>query len=194
MAPRTMNRKEALARVAWILGGTVVGANLFLEGCTRPLTSHLKHLFDLSTIDFLGDVADTILPPTGSPGAKEAGVGEFIPVMVRDSYDEKNQKVFMRGIDKLRHTANDNYGRAFQQLTINERTKLLETIDREAKDHQLNKTMEDPDHYFHLFKQLTLLGFFSSELGATKALRYVQIPGRYDGDYPYKEGDRAWAV
>ena len=49
-------------------------------------------------------------------------------------------------------------------------------------------------HYFTLMKQLTLFSFFTSEVGATKALRYVSIPGRYDGDMPYQKGDRAWAT
>lgn len=188
-----MNRREALQRVAWIMGGTVVGANLFLEGCTRTVTKGVEGLFEPETIDFIGDVADTILPPTQSPGAKEAGVGEFIPVMVRDCYTKADQDVFLKGLKKLENDAHDKYGRKFQQLTAEERTDLLAQTDKEAKEHQRNKYPQDPNHYFYLFKQLTLLGFFTSELGATKALRYVQIPGRYDGEYPYQKGDRAWA-
>ncbi|MBK1439309.1 gluconate 2-dehydrogenase subunit 3 family protein [Parapedobacter sp. ISTM3] len=189
-----MNRREALARVAWIMGGAVVGANLFLEGCTRKATKHVEGLFEPEMVDFLGDVADTILPPTSSPGAKEAGVGAFIPVMVKDCYTANEQKTFVDGLGKLEDAADEKFGRKFQELNATERTELLAAIDKEAKDYQKSKTAEDPDHYFHLFKQLTLLGFFTSELGATKALRYVQIPGRYDGDYPYKKGDKAWAT
>ena len=190
-----MNRREALARVAWIMGGTVVGANLFLEGCTRQKASQgVDALFEQDTVDFLGDIADTILPPTSSPGAKEAGVGSFIPVMVRDCYTEVDQNTFVEGLGSLENAARDKFGRKFGELDTSERTELLAVIDKEAKTHQRNKTNEEPNHYFHLFKQLTLLGFFTSELGATKALRYVQIPGRYDGDYPYKKGDKAWAT
>ncbi len=189
-----MNRREALARVAWIMGGTVVGANLFLEGCTRKATKDVASLFEPATIDFLGDVADTILPPTSSPGAKEAGVGAFIPVMIRDCYTPNQQKIFMEGLVKLEDASKKGYGKTFQELNASERTELLAAIDEEAKDHQKRKADDDPDHYFSLFKQITLLGFFTSELGATKALRYVQIPGKYDGDYPYKKGDKAWAT
>lgn len=189
-----MNRREALARVAWIMGGAVVGANLFLEGCTREAAKNVESLFEPATVDLLGDIADTILPPTSSPGAKEAGVGAFIPVMVKDCYAQDDQKTFVDGLAKLEDAAKEKFGRKFQELDLNERTELLAAIDKQAKDHQRNKTGEDPNHYFHLFKQLTLLGFFTSELGATKALRYVQVPGRYDGDYPYKKGDKAWAT
>ncbi|MGK6353325.1 gluconate 2-dehydrogenase subunit 3 family protein [Parapedobacter sp. DT-150] len=189
-----MNRREALARVAWIMGGTVVGANLFLEGCTRKVTKDVESLFEPETIDLLGDIADTILPPTSSPGAKEAGVGAFIPVMVKDCYTADQQKTFMEGLGKLEDAANEKFGRKFQELNATERTELLAAVDKEAKEYQKSKSEEDADHYFHLVKQLTLLGFFTSELGATKALRYVQVPGKYVGDYPYKKGDKAWAT
>ena len=55
------------------------------------------------------------------------------------------------------------------------------------------KKVEEPPHYFRMMKELTLLGFFTSEIGSTKALRYVETPGSFDGDVPYKKGDRAWA-
>src|SRR5690606_25156504 len=109
-------------------------------------------------------------------------------------YTVDDQKTFIEGLTKLEDVAKDKFGRKFQELTITERTELLAAIDKEAKDYQRKRANEEPNHYFHLFKQLTLLGFFTSELGATKALRYVQIPGRYDGDYPYKKGDKAWAT
>lgn len=188
-----MNRREALTRVAWIMGGAVVGANLFLEGCTRAATESVETLFEAGSIDFLGDVADAILPPTSSPGAKEAGVGSFIPVMVRDCYTPEDQQVFMEGLKQIDKVSTDQYGRKFQELNAAERLAVVDGIDRESKAYHHNKTAEQPNHYFNLFKQLTLLGFFSSEIGATQALRYVQIPGRYDGDIPYKKGDRAWA-
>jgi len=189
-----MNRREALERVAWIMGGVVVGGSLFLEGCTREATKNVEQLFNPDMTDLLGDIADTILPPTDSPGAKEAGVGEFIPVMVKDCYTPEQQQIFLEGLDKFQQAAKDKFGRKFQDLNADERLELVNAVDKEAKAHQREKAGDVPDHYFHLFKQLTLLGFFTSELGATQALRYVQIPGRYDGDFPYKKGDKAWAT
>jgi hypothetical protein len=71
---------------------------------------------------------------------------------------------------------------------------LLTDLDKEAKGIFKNQKKEDPNHYFSMIKQLTLLGYFTSEVGATKALRYIPVPGKYDGNYPYKKGDRAWAL
>lgn len=189
-----MNRREAINRVAWIMGGTVIGANLLLEGCTRTATPTVEGLFDPATMDFLGDVAEGILPETDTPGAKEAGVGEFIPIMVKDCYTAEDQDIFVKGLSDIDARAKQEYDRNFQELAADERTALLHSIDKEAKAYHGSKEPDEPNHYFHLFKQLTLLGFFTSEVGATKALRYVQVPGRYDGEYPYQKGDKAWAI
>lgn len=189
-----MNRREALSRVAWIMGGTIIGTNLFLEGCTRNAATGVEVLFEEGNIDLLGNIAETILPQTATPGAKEAGVGSFIPVMIRDCYTPEDQKVFLDGLAKLDETAKTKFSKVFQDLNKEQRTELITAIDKEAKDYQKNKKAEDPNHYFSILKELTLLGFFTSEAGATKALRYVFIPGKYDGNYPYKKGDRAWAL
>ena len=67
-------------------------------------------------------------------------------------------------------------------------------LDKEAKDFNKNKKKEDPPHYFALMKQLTLLGYFTSEPGATQALNYVSVPGKFEACIPYKKGDKAYAL
>jgi hypothetical protein len=54
-------------------------------------------------------------------------------------------------------------------------------------------TADSPPHYFRMMKELALLGFFTSEVGMTKAMRYVESPGRFDPCLPYKAGEKAWA-
>ncbi len=75
-----------------------------------------------------------------------------------------------------------------------QRTAVLIEMDNEQKNYQKAKKKEDPNHYFRMMKELTMLGYFTSEVGATKALRYLPVPGKYDGDVPYKKGDKAWAL
>jgi hypothetical protein len=188
-----MNRREALNRVALLIGGTVIGGHLFLEGCTRPATKTVEGLFETPQVDFLGNIADVILPETATPGAKEAGVGAFIPVMVKDCYTEEDQKIFVDGLTKLEDASKKKFNKTFENLSFEERTELIKEIDQETNEYHANKKPEDPKHYFRMIKELTLLGYFTSELGATKALRYNPIPGRFEGDIPYKKGDRAWA-
>jgi len=53
---------------------------------------------------------------------------------------------------------------------------------------------EQPAHFFRMMKELTLLGYFTSEIGCTQALRYAETPGRFDPCLPYAPGERAWAA
>ena len=190
-----MNRREALNQVALLLGGTIVGGSLFLEGCK---TADKKMAVGLpltkEQIAFLDEIAETIIPATDTPGAKDAKVGEFMQVMVTDCYEEKDQKIFLEGLNKINEASDKKYQKDFMTISPEQRKELLTGIDKEAKDYVAAKKKEDPNHYFSLMKQLTLLGFFSSEVGATKALRYVAIPGKYEGCIPYKKGDKAWAT
>ena len=186
-----MNRREALSRVALIMGGTVLGAEAFLSGCT---TGAPGISFSKTDIAFLNEIAETIMPATNTPGAKEAKVGEFMTVIVNDSYETKDQTTFMEGLKKLNEASTKANSKSFMEATATQRHDLLEALDKEAAAYQKAKKKEEPKHYFTMLKELTLWGFFSSELGATKVLRYVAVPGKYEGTVPYKKGDKAWAT
>ncbi|MBV2225336.1 MULTISPECIES: gluconate 2-dehydrogenase subunit 3 family protein [Sphingobacterium] len=189
-----MNRREALKNVAFIVGGSVIGANLFLQGCTRPASKEVASLFEGDTPDFLGELAEAILPKTSTPGAKEAGVGQFIPVMIRDCYEEKDQKAFMDGLNGVDDRAQKEFKKGFAELSAEEKLQFVNNYDKEANEYQSNKKEGDANHFFTMLKQLTLTGYFTSEVGMKQALRFVKIPGKFDGNYPYKKGDKAWAL
>ena len=191
-----MNRRDALSRVALLLGGTIIGAEAFLSGCKNSETKVSSALdFSKDNIAFLDEVGETILPATASsPGAKEAKIGEFMKTIVTDCYEEKDQKVFATAVDKINDAAKKKYSKGFLELAADEKHDLLVDLDKEAKEYGKTKKEGDPNHYFSQVKQLTLWGYFTSEPGATKALRYVAVPGRYEGCVPYKKGDKAWAT
>lgn len=189
-----MNRRDALSRVALLVGGSVIGAQAFLTGC-KTSTKYGESLnFTPEDIAFLDEIAETILPKTDTPGAKEAKVGEFMTVWVKDCYEEKDQKIFLEGMNKLNESSVQKNGKSFMESTPEQRHELLVGLDKEAKEYSKAKKPEDPSHYFSLMKQMTLMGFFTSKEGATKALRYVAVPGKYEGCIPYKKGDKAWAL
>ncbi len=188
-----MNRREALNTVALLLGGTIIGAEAFLSGCKT--TPKKTGLFATTDIALLDEVGETILPTTASsPGAKATQIGQFIKTYVTDCYEPNDQQIFTDGIGHLNDVSNKKYDKDFMSLSDTQKHDLLVTLDTEAKNYQKGKKDSDPHHYFSLMKQLTLLGYFTSEIGATKALRYVAVPGRYDGCVPYKKGDKAWAT
>ncbi|MFT4156254.1 gluconate 2-dehydrogenase subunit 3 family protein [Parafilimonas sp.] len=213
-----MDRREALQRVALIMGGAVIGAEAFLSGCKT--TPAKEGLFSADDIALLDEVGDTILPATSSPGAKAAQIGEFMKTMVADCYAEDDQKIFTDGITKLQDAAKKKYSKSFMEMSPEQRTEFLVELDKEAKarsqeigaraakltdeqrhqialDKNLGTFKRDPQddpHYFTMIKQLTLTGYFTSKPGATQALRYIAVPGKYEGCIPYKKGDKAWAT
>ncbi len=209
-----MNRREVLYSVTLLLGGTIIGADIFLIGCKAKLEK--EGLFTADDIALLDEVGETILPATtSSPGAKAAQIGNFMKIIVTDCYNEQEQIIFFEGIKKLNIASKKKYDKEFMSLPASEKHDLLVALDTEAKDYQeaidrrkhalpedqrlksgqnANKVIEDLPHYFTMMKQLTIWGYFTSEPGATKALRYVGVPGRYQGCIPYHKGDKAWAT
>jgi hypothetical protein len=236
----TIDRREAIRRVGFFLGGvTFIGGSSLLTACQkdRPVVQAGVQVGQFATadMDFLDEVADTILPDTKTPGAKAAKVGPFMAVMVTDCYDAKEQKIFRDGMTQLNDACRKANNVGFAQATTQQRLALLETLDKEQKTYtdaveaaRRKKsdtttttvakkaeahleaprkeaglggdvgtataiTADSPPHYFRMMKELTLLGYFTSEIGCKQAQRYAETPGKYDPCVPYKPGDKAWA-
>ncbi|MEP6735434.1 MAG: gluconate 2-dehydrogenase subunit 3 family protein [Chryseolinea sp.] len=190
-----MNRRDAIARVGLLVGGTVIGAEVFLSGCARHSTEEVSSIgFSNDVVFLMDEVGEGILPTTASsPGAKAAGIGDFMKIIVTDCYEPSEQKLFMDGIDLLQNASKQKFDKTFTELSGSEKHELLVQLDREAKDYNKNKKKEEPTHFFSMIKQLTLWGYFTSETGSTKALRYMPVPGKYEGCIAYTKGDRAWS-
>jgi len=184
-----MDRRELLKLVALATGSVVIGGEFLLSGCNNP-DAIGGMSFSEADMKFLDEVAETILPKTKTPGAKDAEVGKFMTVMVNDCYDANDQKIFHEGIKKLDEACNKMHGHSFMKASPEHRTDLLNTLDVEAKAYSKNKKKEDPNHYFTQMKQLTLLGYFTSKPALTEAFDYHAVPGKYDGAMPYKKGDK----
>ena len=160
-----MERRELLKLIALATGTAFIGGDLFLAGCKNaPALGGAT--FSEEDISFLDEVAETIIPKTTTPGAKDAAVGSFMTVMVNDCYDKKDQDIFHEGIKKLDDASQKANNTSFLKATPEQRTSLLTTLDKEAKEHQKNKKKDDPNHYFTMMKQLTLFGFFTSKPGS----------------------------
>lgn len=208
-----MNRRDLLKQIAIITGSAVVGGELFLTGCkTDPKPEAGFTAFNIALLD---EVGETIIPATTTPGAKAIKIGEFMKLIVTDCYTETQQATFMQGISDLDLSCKKMHGKSFMKCKEAERKTFLISLEKEAKalngvKRIINKATEllenitqrkdDPSefegmprHYYTMMKQLTLLGFFTSETGMTETLRHVSVPGRYDGELPYKKGEKAWA-
>lgn len=197
-----MNRRELIKMIALATGTAFVGSNV-LAYTVLPAEDLTDTGFSKDDVAFFNEVGEIILPRTDTPGAKDANVGFIMAIMVADCYDPVQRQAFKDGIDSLKASAKGTYGKDFLQLSPKQRLAVLSTLDQQASEQNSKMALAEtqrPDvglplpHYFSLIKQLVLFSFFTSEIGATKVLRYVAIPGRYDGEIEYKKGDRAWAT
>jgi len=186
-----MNRRELLKMVAAATGGVVIGGEFFLAGCKNPDAGVGESAtFGESDIAFLDEVAETIFPKTSTPGAKDAKVGQYMSVMVTDCYEAKDQQAFRDGMKKINEACDKMHKHGFMKSSPEQRKELLVSLDKERTEYQKTKKKEDPNHYFQYFKQLTIMGYFTSKEGREGATRYEPVPGKYIGDFDYKKGDK----
>jgi len=193
-----MERRALLKMIAAATGMAMIGRPSLLFGQAQMPVTPANNAFSAAEVAKLDEIAETILPKTDTPGAKEAGVGLFMAQFVSDCYTPEEQATFRAGLADIDARA----GGHFMTMTPQARTELLRTLDAEAT-RQLKASQAASDlanrvpltpHYFTMVKQLVLFSFFTSQVGATQVLRYVAVPGRYDGDMPYAPGTPAWAT
>jgi len=188
-----VTRRDAIRRVSALLGGAaLIGQGAWLAGCTTAAGAS-SELMSASDVALLDEIADTILPETKTPGAKAAGVGQFIATAVTDTYDPREQRVFREGLETLERESRKQNGGSFMASSPAQRLALLERLDSEAIEYMRQQGSGDRPHYFRMMKELTLLGYFTSEIGYTQAQRYVETPGRFEPCITYTVGDKAWA-
>jgi hypothetical protein len=183
-----LSRREAVARLALVMGAPLFGLDAFLRGA--PLEGKVSDpTFSPADLALMDEVGDTIIPATDTPGAKAVGIGAFMAMMVRDCCDDRQHAAFLAGLAAIDAAAKARFGTDFVAASPAQRTELLAELDRQARGPHAPDQAQDG---FRLIKELTLVGYFTSEVGATKALRYVESPGSLNGNVPYKTGERAW--
>lgn len=195
-----IHRREAIKRVSALLGGAaLIGGSALVNACsgetrkTKPDGAADIGTFTATDVAYLDEIADTILPETKTPGAKAAHVGAFMALMVTDAYTPRDQDVFRTGMKTLDDACKAAHNASFLAASPAQRLALLEGLDREAKSYMDTRQPDTPPHYFRMMKELTLLGYFTSEIGYTKAMRYVESPGRFDPCVPHTPGETIWA-
>ena len=176
-----VNRREALERIAWILGG-VVSAELSAGLSGQVLNVGQRVRVTPENAALLAEIADVIVPTTDTPGAKAAGADQFVIRVMRDCYGYVEQEEFYRELGKLEEETQKKFSKTFNQLNAEQKIEMVKYAAVHLKG------------FFLRMRALTVGGYFSSELGATKALEYVPIPGRFEGAVAMKPGQKAWAI
>ena len=207
-----VTRREAVQQVAALLGGAALvgGARLFAFSFEPEVIERVMvqgaGAFGAADVALLDEIAETILPETSTPGAKAAKVGAFMALMVTEVYDERERQVFQQGLRQLDEACRQAHASSFMQASAAQRLSLVEALDREQHAVMEDRApklrvrapaspsaSDEPAHYFRLMKELALLGYFTSEIGCTRAMRYVESPGRFDPNAPHAPGDKSWA-
>jgi gluconate 2-dehydrogenase gamma chain len=224
----TITRREALKRAAWILGGTVSAPTILgvLAGCQ----AERKATFTPRTLtpDQRGIVqamADIIIPETDTPGARTAGVDQFVDAMLTDYYPAKERDRFLSGLARVDARAQSQHKLPFHQLSREQQTAIVLDLDKAAFTEPPNagavpaetkpevrktdvpigpgagadpKEAVTPDpadigreSFFRRMKELTVVGYYTSEVGQNRELR-INPWGQYR-DIEYKPGTPAWA-
>jgi hypothetical protein len=179
---RPMNRREAVKTTAVLLSGVLV-TSAGLTACARDSRNMGAGVLNTADQSLIEEIADTLLPTTASsPGAKAAAVGPIINLLLTDCREAVDQKRVIDGLQAFRNTVGDR----FASMPAADRENWLRRIDAEA-------IAAGPNHYFPLMRELSLQAYFSSQIGMTKALRYILEPGKWVGCVPLKPGQSAWA-
>ena len=203
-----MKRREAIKRTSLILGYAVSASAIsgVLSGCTSESTDTSlatdtsddwsPDFFSQSEIDQIAELSETILPETDTPGAKAANVHRFIDVMVKDHYQIRDQQAFKRGLIEVDEDCLHFYGRKFARCTSDIRLKYLSELEEKTKERMKEgEEILGSRPFFAILKELTWIGFFTSELIGEEYLNYDPIPGGYHGCVPLEEtGNRNWSL
>jgi len=181
-----MNRREAVKATTALLGGVLLTSNGFLVACARDETKASGKILTVDDQSLIEEIADTLLPTTpSSPGAKAAGAGAAINLLLTDCYEPEVQQRVVSGLKEFRRTCDKQCGNGFASLPQKEREQLLREIDAETQ-------RAGEKHYFGLVRELAVRAYFSSEIGRTKAMRYIMVPGKWVGCVPLAPGQPAW--
>jgi hypothetical protein len=190
-----MNRRKAIGRILLIGGGSIAaysGYKLW-DWNKSPDIEYLENRKEL-----IAALAESIIPETDSPGAKEAGVHEFIITMVKDCTEIKSQNKFIDGLKELEKYCSSSFSKTYQQCSPQQQQQTLKHFDERGKSYNgvIGKVENKffGKSFFDTLKSYTVEGYCTSEAGATKGVSYVFIPGKFIGCMPLQPGQKSWAT
>jgi len=197
------NRVDRRVVLRSILGGAAAGgAALFAPLPAQALLRYRQQaesagsgaLLALSPAQSqtVAEAAERILPRTDTPGAKDAEVHLFVDRLLAEWFLEPERQAFLAGVDELERTSRERFGASFVEVTDEQRDALLTELEDAAFTArrgqpwtQQPETVEPPAlagiAFFDVLRWLTLVGYYTSEVGMKAELGYRVVPGRYDG-------------
>jgi len=169
-----MDRREAIKNAIVVLGGTVSlsSLQLIISACDNGDTIE-SAIFSKSQVTALELAIDRIIPETDTPSATQVGVVPFIEIVLQECYNLKTRNTFAAGLTQLNE-------------------KGFKSNKPEDQDNLLTRLESSDDPFFRLLKELTLVGYFTSEEGIKQNFDYAPVPGRFDGCVDYDPERKNW--
>jgi len=177
-----LNRRAMLAGAVLLVGGAAA-----LTRFSRSPSANAARGPALSADQFalLEQVAEVIIPATDTPGAIGVGVPVFIRDLLMNWASEQSRAEFSRVLEAIEQRTWAKHGSGFLELPDSQRLELMRAHDEHCV------TVRDPG--YRRFKQMVLLGYYHSEVGATQELRFELVPGAWRSCLPLNEVGRASA-
>jgi gluconate 2-dehydrogenase gamma chain len=198
-----MNRREALQRAAWLMGGTLSAPILLAmsNGCVAKDAPDWKPEFlTQPQADLVSAVVDIMIPRTTTPGANDVGVPALIDLLLKDVYSAADRERYLAGLAEFDATAQQTYGKSFVALEPLKQNALVHKFHDAAvaAERRLNPREDKPVQrpFILVTKEIALVGFFTSLPGATQVLQYAAIPGAWHACIPLSEAGngKTWAT
>jgi gluconate 2-dehydrogenase gamma chain len=196
-----VNRRELLARMALIAGGPL--ASPFAQAALRGEALHMpaaQSAFSAAQRRMTGQLAELIIPRTDTPGAIEAGVPAFIDQIVSGWYTPVERRIFLDGLAALDAACMRECGKPFTACDTQQQTQALAQAEVASASYtqkdfsaRIRDTPDEQSPFFHKLKLLTVLGYYTSEIGSQQELSYNPVPGRYEGDVDFDKVGRQWS-
>ncbi|NOS90587.1 MAG: gluconate 2-dehydrogenase subunit 3 family protein [Cyclobacteriaceae bacterium] len=193
-----IDRREALKKTALFLGAAVSASAMagILNGCkATPDLNYKPVFFNEDEARLVSELADIILPKTDTPGAKELGVPNFIDKMLNECYKKEDQERFKTGLAAFDEDAKKAHGDSFIYCKPEDQVAhITKSLTAAIEERKTNPGAKRP--FILMAKELTMLGYFSTQVGAENVLQYEAVPGAYKGCIPLKEAGkgRTWAT
>jgi hypothetical protein len=129
-----------------------------------------------------------ILPATDTPGAREAGVPAFIEHMLADWFEPDERRMFVDGLARLDALARAKGASAFAAASEAQQGEILGALEQEALGGDPGPSFltgyrlptAAPRVFFKALKELVLVGYYTSQIGATQELHWNPVPGRFE--------------
>lgn len=184
------------------MGGTVSASTILAveKGYSARTSAGRKpSILSMPQLGIVSVVTEIMIPRTDTPGAIDVGVPGFIDLMLKDVYTQEDRERYHSGMAELDAAAQADQGKKFVALESTQQVALVRKVHdaavaEERRLHYPHGPLQRP--FILMTKELTLLGFFTSQVGATQVLQYVAVPGSYHACLPLEQAGngKTWAV